>query len=106
GRAPAAARRRVGRPDPDYGPPRAARASRRARPELSLHPGAAGHRQDVDGRADRRGWGGSAGTADTWVAPSAGRFDDGAGSNLRAHTVRRPRAYGGGVSVGQDVRSA
>ena len=34
---------------------RAARASRRARPELSLHPGAAGHRQDVDGRADRRG---------------------------------------------------
>jgi hypothetical protein len=49
------ARRRVQRADPDDGPSRAARTSRRARPELSLHPGAAGHRQDVDGRADRRG---------------------------------------------------
>ena len=33
--------------------------------------------------------GGGEGTADTWVAPSAGRFDDGAGSSHRAHILRR-----------------
>src|SRR5438094_7550874 len=54
GRAAAAAHGRIRRADPDDGPSRAARASRRARPELPLHPGAAGHRQDVDGRANRR----------------------------------------------------
>ena len=47
--------RRVQRADPDDGSSRAARARRRPRRQLSLHPGAARHRQDVDGRADRRG---------------------------------------------------
>jgi hypothetical protein len=50
----APAQRRLRRAHSDHAPARAVRAGRRARLELPLHPGAAGHRQDVDGREYRR----------------------------------------------------